>query len=771
LEFIMGLVQEFRIGLFLAIVLCASMGAAQERLRVGQNVEVNVRGRWVEGEVTRVMPDGQSVQVRIKQGGRPQVGVVALGQVRLPSKPGASDSTLGGAEPAFPGGQLRMWSDATGQFKIEAVLVAKQGANIKLRKTDGVEISVPISKLSRADVEFLATAPDPQNQTTGSASFQAGQKVEVLQSRRWWPATVVRTEGQRWLIHYDDYSDAFDEWVESDRIRKPGDPAPSGTPGMASVPGSSQTPAADLGVLQVETVACSIDSSTVKALEKLAPPEGLAPDPAKLSTLATGATPLRDLSTFESLASIAPISETTIIASIVNQPPGKSPSTQLAWCNVAEKRVTKDAALPGGNAFFACDATNGWLLTYEPRDNKRLVVWKWPKVEESPQPVYALVLQNDDPNPFSKTFEDAHLAGAGRALFLTGGDEVVLWDLEKRRVEKLWKAEAAAVSPGGRYLAMYGENGIAIVDLSTGQQAGFWDTGWLPLHHMEFSPDGAQLAFTYNDRDLRVYDLNTGESKYQGVLPPGSVVGDNGLLWTNDSHILVGQKYLVDLEAGCVIWDYTLRSIGSTFILQSFAGHVAYIARDILPGSSRIPTLCVVTLPHPEATQALNNVDKTQLFGLAPGREVSLQINIGGADGDRVRSSLEKQIAANGWKVNSAAPAKLIASITRGAPKSQSYQQGAGFNGPTTTVTYQPLIHRVVIQIDGAESWLRQTETGPSGVLVAREGQSLQQAAAETEKPYPEFFDNLGIPRQIVRPQFLGGFGKSQLSVQGIVSN
>ncbi len=50
----------------------------------------------------------------------------------------------------------RTWTDRTGQFSVEAVLLGVKDEKILLKKSDGSVISVPQSVLSNADLEFLA---------------------------------------------------------------------------------------------------------------------------------------------------------------------------------------------------------------------------------------------------------------------------------------------------------------------------------------------------------------------------------------------------------------------------------------------------------------------------------------------------------------------------------------------------------------------------------------------------------------------------------------
>ncbi len=51
--------------------------------------------------------------------------------------------------------EYRIWTDNTGRFSIEAVLVESKGGNVRLRKRDGSEVSLPIEKLSVADRKLV----------------------------------------------------------------------------------------------------------------------------------------------------------------------------------------------------------------------------------------------------------------------------------------------------------------------------------------------------------------------------------------------------------------------------------------------------------------------------------------------------------------------------------------------------------------------------------------------------------------------------------------
>jgi len=70
------------------------------------------------------------------------------------------------SEAAQPAGQMmkpspmRTWTDSSGQFKVEAALVWWGGAEVRLRKRDGKEITVAVDRLSEGDQYFVGTGKE-----------------------------------------------------------------------------------------------------------------------------------------------------------------------------------------------------------------------------------------------------------------------------------------------------------------------------------------------------------------------------------------------------------------------------------------------------------------------------------------------------------------------------------------------------------------------------------------------------------------------------------
>ena len=55
--------------------------------------------------------------------------------------------------------------------------------------------------------------------TPGEHNYKVDQPVLVQWGHRWWKARVLKiVDGQNWLIHYENWSDSWDEVVGTDRI-------------------------------------------------------------------------------------------------------------------------------------------------------------------------------------------------------------------------------------------------------------------------------------------------------------------------------------------------------------------------------------------------------------------------------------------------------------------------------------------------------------------------------------------------------------------------
>lgn len=94
---------------------------------------------------------------------RTRISMLLLGWVLLtiPAMALGADSArkTGARTPPAP---IRTWTDASGTHKVRATLVDVQEGNVRLKKTDGTIVTVPLEKLSEADQKWATEhAPPP----------------------------------------------------------------------------------------------------------------------------------------------------------------------------------------------------------------------------------------------------------------------------------------------------------------------------------------------------------------------------------------------------------------------------------------------------------------------------------------------------------------------------------------------------------------------------------------------------------------------------------
>jgi hypothetical protein len=73
------------------------------------------------------------------------------------------------------------------------------------------------------------------------STFNVNDRVEVLYQGKWYKATVLKVDGERYFVHWDGYSASYDSWAKKDEVRPMGSGASStsGTNSNASSAASS----------------------------------------------------------------------------------------------------------------------------------------------------------------------------------------------------------------------------------------------------------------------------------------------------------------------------------------------------------------------------------------------------------------------------------------------------------------------------------------------------------------------------------------------------
>ncbi len=142
-------------------------------LYVGQFVQAQQPRRgsfWRAAIVKQLLPDGQVELAFLTFGKERDTAVVSRRNIQLappelvqPNKPASTAARSATMAGNTAGGKTRTWTDATGQFKVDAEFVSIADGTVNLRRQDGRTMSIPLEKLSEADRAHVKVLQEQEN--------------------------------------------------------------------------------------------------------------------------------------------------------------------------------------------------------------------------------------------------------------------------------------------------------------------------------------------------------------------------------------------------------------------------------------------------------------------------------------------------------------------------------------------------------------------------------------------------------------------------------
>ncbi|MFK7738402.1 MAG: SHD1 domain-containing protein [Pirellulaceae bacterium] len=328
---------------------------------------------------------------------------------------------------------------------------------------------------------------------------------------------------------------------------------------------------------------------------------------------------------------------------------------------------------------------------------------------------------------------------------------------------KLW----AELSPAGDVLAMIAGKSIAFVETEA-----FKLKGYIPrneeANHMAFSPDGMTLA-AYHPFSITVYSMETGKEIQTFAVSESSP--NTKIHWLGE-HLLVGEV-LYDAKRGVPLWTYTAgKAAKCTLGSFLFCGF----------GGDKESTLTVYRVPHAEAMRVADEIDPDNIYCIQPGDSVAVDYELPGVPRDvrdQIVASVEAKITELGWQISNASSNQIQIMLEEGERGEAEYYTSRGFgprffspfsrpSGPSEKVSYRPWKHTFTIRSGKEQVYHTVLNRTAPGNLTTKDGESTQQAVNRYCKPYPEYFKRLKIPPHILKPEYQGGLGKSQVTAAGM---
>ncbi len=137
-------------------------------------------------------------------------------------------------------------------------------------------------------------------------------------------------------------------------------------------------------------------------------------------------------------------------------------------------------------------------------------------------------------------------------------------------------------------------------------------------------------------------------------------------------------------------------------------------------------------------------------------RGAKFRIDVAAIDhASEIRQALMKEIQANGWVYDVAAPNAIQAEYRRGEPREIRYelQSTRGGNRDVQSATITPYIASVKVLVGKDEAWANISSSGPPPVVSMREGDSLQAEVDRSNQPTWTFYQTVDIPTEIIDPR------------------
>ena len=295
------------------------------------------------------------------------------------------------------------------------------------------------------------------------------------------------------------------------------------------------------------------------------------------------------------------------------------------------------------------------------------------------------------------------------SLLTTAPGRMTLWDTElnKARYEVEIGDLRPELSPARDYVAVSdaGRRTICLLESKTGKPAGSIALSELAedlAAAYAFHPEGrffAALTQRVDGGELRVIDLNTGETKKQFPLPISGQI----LQWVGADYLLIDGSSLVSVSRECIVWNYTLP--GGMHLRDSPDQRHWYIASD--PDRSNVYNVRGVDMPDQSIVERIGAASLRGSTLLSPGQAINLDVQVADPAGEagfsaKVKAILTDRYLGARMKVIPGAPITLTVRDNNDSGWSLSLLQAGkpiwtreieGSAGPSALLGFEPPKH------------------------------------------------------------------------------
>jgi hypothetical protein len=716
---------------------------------------------------------------------------VAMGHLQKPALLLLLTSVTAGVG-AVAWAETRTWTDNTGKHTIEASFVEIVEGRVKLQRTDGKRVSLPLSRLSKGDQEYLQQLMknrrgDPTRENDpfqeepalpGAAAggvgmlppmphlsggrglramrdrlldqdtpqYQVGDKVEVREFGRWQVGEVVGFSSRGSTTYVKLESGEMVDVIAGFSIR-PYDPT------LGPLAGVKDHELARVDLTRIRRVVpVGSPASNFK------PDGGAAVEPA-WTPRPVGLNPRSEFFSQVIGVSFASGGTTAVVGHADRRGSDEGTLSKIEVCDLKSGQVTALIDGPRGLVQFAVSPSGRRLITLSEEDFfVSGPVQLWELSGDKLTHVTSWRASSGEGNQQVKWVgwvDDEH-------VMTVDGGTLTLWSTHGPKGAYQISGTglgAPAFSPGRKQFAIGTDKGFSIHDVASGELLTRINMAPGFNRQVAFSPSGRLLAATAS-ATIEIYDLETGEKAIEAYAP--SADSEKGICWLDEEHVLAGGADLIHLPSQMVVWRY---EHDAERVVQ-IAGKVWYVFHEMASGTM---AMLPFDLPHP----AVKPVRDSELV-LKPGDEVSVHTEVmfdmaRDVDGEVAATPIEQlksALLAAGYLVVPESNKQLIGRTSQGETKEVAYELiGRPFDEPLTgTYTQQALELELVV--DGEAVWKRQRVMDAPHRLRLKPAETVSEAVQRVLMEDNGFFRST-IPSRML-PTAAEKQRTSRLSMHGM---
>lgn len=350
---------------------------------------------------------------------------------------------------------------------------------------------------------------------------------------------------------------------------------------------------------------------------------------------------------------------------------------------------------------------------------------------------------------------------ADHVLTVSSGGNLTLWKVPEMQAvysAVLDASSSVALSPGRRYLAVSVVGAVFLLDPKSGDVLGACE-GAGQGGTLCFRPDGKRIALATSTR-VQVWDFSTGQM-YRDIGFSVPYLSHPTPVWPAPGYVLIGGRYLIDLEHHLLLWEY--RPMGMT---AASIGRRTWFLTD--NGQQRL--LVPFAVPQEEVIKAVKEIKPADTLVLQPNMEVTLDVEIPESPEKQkeITERYLKNLKDNGFRIGKNAPVRVLVRTEAGKTEEANYERfGVPFGADVMRGTFQEKISRVTIVIEGMPAWELSSRTVAPLSLGIRAGQSAGQALDKHRGPDLDFFDKVVLPRYLCVAKTTHTFGATEFTSSG----